>query len=603
MPAHPLTPRAIAMAPIVGHAVASPTGAVAAVVVELDTRTHIELVPLDGGTPRRLTADVAPGGASLWGARDLDWSPDGQRLAFVAAVDDRQNVWTIETETGDLVRVTNYNWPDRTPRWSPDGASLAVVTEVDGQDWIGVVDAAGSWPRRLTDLACTSDEPAWSPDGSRIVFTSKRDGDRLGHGREVWVVDVATGAETRLTEEDGNLDAEPTWSPDGSRIAFVSERTGWKQVWTMAPDGSDARPLAPEDAEQTEPTWSPDGSRIAWISQRGVEADLAVADATTGERVVIAESGPDGAVASISWRSGGGAVLTVEASPTRVRDVWLRPLGTGEPAPVTASMPAALAACPLVEPESVWFDSGDGTRCQALLYVPADAQPGEARPALVYVHGGPTWLIDRRWLPEVQHLVAEGYTVIAPNFRGSTGYGRAFDRANDGDWGGGDLDDCVAAGKYLRGLPWVAPDRIGIWGGSYGGYMTLLALGKRPDAFQAGVDLFGSSDEATLWMQSDPVGRRGIEEEVGIPLRNRAAFRAGAPLHYAERITAPLLMLHGEEDRRVTLEQSEAMKRALDRLGKVYEYHRYPGEPHGFRRIDNWVDAQERTVDFLGRFL
>lgn len=603
MPGQPLTPRALAMAPIVGHAMASPAAPLVAVVVELDTRTHIALVPLDGGAPRRLTADVAPGGAKLWGTRDLDWSPDGRRLAFVAEVGGRQNVWTIDVETGELTRVTNHHWPDRTPRWSPDGRSLAVVTEVDGQDWIGVVDAAGGWPRRITDPAFTNYEPTWSPDGTRIAFTSKRDGDRRGHGREVWVVDVATGAETRLTEEDGNLDAEPAWSPDGSRIAFVSERTGWKQIWTVAPDGSDARPVAPEEAEQAAPTWSPDGTRLAWVVQRGVEARIAVVDAATGEAVAVAEGGLGGAVASPSWRSDGGALVVVESSPTAARDAWLRPVGDGEATAVTAGMPAALAACPLVEPSAVWYESGDGTRCEALLYTPADARPGEARPALVYVHGGPTWLIERRWIPEIQHLVAEGYTVIAPNFRGSTGYGRAFDRANDGDWGGGDLEDCVAAAEHLRGLPWVAPDRIGIWGGSYGGYMTLLALGKRPDAFQAGVDLFGSSDEATLWMQSDAVGRRGIEEEVGIPLRERAVFRAGAPLHYAEQIRAPLLMLHGEEDRRVTLEQSEAMQRALDRLGKVYEYHRYPGEPHGFRKIDNWVDAQERTVDFLGRYL
>jgi dipeptidyl aminopeptidase/acylaminoacyl peptidase len=104
-------------------------------------------------------------------------------------------------------------------------------------------------------------------------------------------------------------------------------------------------------------------------------------------------------------------------------------------------------------------------------------------------------------------------------------------------------------------------------------------------------------------MQTDPPGRRGIEEEVGVPRLDRAAFRSGAPLHYAERIRSPLLMLHGEEDRRVTLEQSEAMRRSLERLGKVFEYHRYPGEAHGFRKIDNWVDSQERTVDFLGRYL
>jgi dipeptidyl aminopeptidase/acylaminoacyl peptidase len=328
-----------------------------------------------------------------------------------------------------------------------------------------------------------------------------------------------------------------------------------------------------------------------------------VVEVASGAAVAITPSRIGGTVSDLSWRDDGRALCAVESSPVASADLWLRPLEQGESSRLSALMPAALAAQPLVDPVSVWFSSGDGLNVGALLFVPADVGSDDRRPGLVYVHGGPTWQVARGWLPEVQHLVARGYTVIAPNFRGSTGYGRDYDRANDGDWGGGDLEDCVAAAGYLRGLPWIAADRIGIWGGSYGGYMTLLAIGKRPDVFQAGVDLYGSSDEATLWMQTDGPGRRGIEEEVGVPLLGRSVFQAGAPLRYAGQIRAPLLMLHGEEDRRVTLEQSEAMRRALERLGKTFEYHRYPAEPHGFRRIDNWVDAQERTVDFLGRYL
>ena len=602
-PAAPLTPLALALVPVVGHAVASPTDRLVAVVVEVDALSHLALYPLDGGPGRRLTADVAPTGARLWGPREIDWSPDGRRLAFVADVAGRQNVWAIEVDSGELTRVTNHGWPERTPHWSPDGRSLAVVTEVDGQDWIGVVDAAGGWPRRVTDPAFASSDPAWAPDGNALAFVSKRDGDARGHNRDIWVVDLGTSEETRLTEPDGNADTEPAWSPDGERIAFVSERTGWKLIWTMDRGGGDRRRLAPEDAEQTEPVWSPDGRHLAWVVRRGVEVGVDAADAASGALVQVASSGVGGSVASLSWVADGTALCVVESTPTTARDVQLRPIGGGETSAVTSSMPAALAAHRLIEPTSVWIESADKVRCQGLLFVPPEAKPGEGRAALVYAHGGPTWQVEQRWLPDVQHLVAEGYTVLAPNFRGSTGYGRGFDRANDGDWGGGDLEDCVAAADHLRGLPWVAADRVGIWGASYGGYLTLLALGKRPDAFQAGVDLFGSSDEATLWMQTDAPGRRGIEEEVGVPRLNLAAFRSGAPLHYAERIRSPLLMLHGEEDRRVTLEQSEAMRRSLERLGKVFEYHRYPGEAHGFRKIDNWVDSQERTVDFLGRYL
>jgi dipeptidyl aminopeptidase/acylaminoacyl peptidase len=598
-----VSPRALALVPSVGQAVASPTGRQIAMVVECDARAAIHLVSLDGAPPRVLTADVSPTGARVWGPRDLDWSPDGRHLAFVASVDGRQDVWTIDVTTGSLRQITNYNWPDRTPRWSPDGRSLAIVTEIDGRDSIGVVDADGGWPRRLTDPAFHSADHAWSPDGRTLAFVSNRQPDQASHNLDLWAVDLQSGDERRLTEPDGNADTEPRWSPDGRRLVFVSERTGWKQVWTMAADGSDARPVAPETAEQTGPVWSPDGRRLAWVRGVGVTARLTVVAADDGQTVAVAPSAHGGTVADLSWFGEGEALCTVESSPVTAGEVWVRPIDGEVPTRLTAVVPAAVAALDLIEPSTVWVRGGDGLQIESLLFVPRGVRPGEERPALVYVHGGPTWQVMRGWLPEVQHLVSHGYTVIAPNFRGSTGYGRDFDRANDDDWGGGDLDDCVAAADELRRLPWIASDRIGIWGGSYGGYLTLLALGKRPDAFQVGIDLYGSSDEATLWLQTDAPGRRGIEQEIGSPLLRRSGFQAGAPLRYADRIRAPLLMLHGEDDQRVTLQQSEAMRTELDRLGKCYEYHRYPDEPHGFKRVDNWVDSQERIVDFLGRYL
>ncbi len=603
MPDQPLSPRALASVPLIGQALASPVGDHIAYVIEHDARAHLALASHDGTPVRMLTADISPPGARVWGPRDIDWSPDGRSLAFVANEKGSQNVWIIDVGTGDLRRVTHYNWSDRCPRWSPDGQHLAVVTEVDGHDEIGVVDADGGWPRRLTDRAFDSAELAWSPDGQTLVFVSDRSTDQRSHNRDIWTVDLASGEERCLTEPDGNADTSPCWSPQGRRIAFVSERSGWKQIWTMSPDGSDQSMVAPEPAEQMAPVWSPDDRYLAWVSRTGVSATLTIVDAVSGTPMSMQSAISGETLGDLSWVAGQEAVCAVLSSPTASRDIWVLPLDGGPSSPMTAVMPAALGSRTLNQPSTVRYRSGDGLEIEALLFTPPDAEPGQGRPGLVYVHGGPTWQVERGWLPDVQHIVACGYTVIAPNFRGSTGYGRDFDRANDGDWGGGDLEDCVAAAAELRRLPWIAPDRVGIWGGSYGGYMTLLALGKRPDVFQVGVDLYGSSDEATLWMQSDPPGRRGIEEEVGVPLRDRARFQAGAPLRYVSEIKAPLLMLHGEEDRRVTLAQSEAMCGALERLNATFEYHRYPGEPHGFRKIDNWVDVQEKIADFLGRYL
>lgn len=599
----PFTPRTLASVPLVGQPRARPVGPGVVGVVEHDARSQLVLWPQDGSAARPLTADVAPSSARVWGSPNIDWSPDGRYVAFVAGSTEGQDVWTIEVDTGTLRRVTAYNWPDRTPRWSPDGQHLALVTEVDGRDTISVVVAAGNWPQRLTDPAFDSAEPAWSPDGRLLAFVSNRAQDQRGHNRDVWLVDRTSGEERRLTDPDGNADSEPCWSPDGGTIAFVSERSGWKQIWTMSPDGRHQRVLLAEEAEQTEPAWSLDGRYLAFTRRSGVTASVAVLDVGSGEGIPFRPAGPEGSTGSPSWAADGETLYAVRSSPVEPDDIWSLSLSGTDPERITHVMPVTLRSLPLVQPTTIHYRSTDGLEVEALLFAPPDARTGERRPGLVYIHGGPTWQVERAWNPEVQHLVACGYAVIAPNFRGSTGYGRAFDRANDGDWGGGDLDDCVAAASELRRLPWIAPDRVGIWGGSYGGYMTLLALGKRPEAFQAGVGLYGSSDEATLWMQTDAPGRRGIEQEIGVPLLDRAPFRAGAPLRYAHQISAPLLMLHGEEDRRVTLAQSEAMRAALDRLGKVFEYHRYPGEPHGFRKIENWVDVQEKIEDFLGRYL
>jgi dipeptidyl aminopeptidase/acylaminoacyl peptidase len=341
---------------------------------------------------------------------------------------------------------------------------------------------------------------------------------------------------------------------------------------------------------------------------RPPKAPRTVAAATKAERI----SPWDGAWRAVGWLPDGAWVAAIGESETRPQDLWLLPVpgvapDGARPRQVTDSRPAVLAAtlAPGRVPagERVVIKARDGLRVEGTLWRPSTAtgkRGGKRVPTIVYPHGGPTWQSYRGFQPFKLLLAREGFAFLDVDFRGSTGYGREFRRANHGEWGHADVHDVIDAGRWAQAQPW-SDGRLAVFGGSYGGYLVLCALVEEPSMWAAGVDLYGDSEIAESFRHGDRPGRLDLLKQMGTPddPQRTELFRRGSPVYRAEAIEAPLLILHGRKDKRVVPLMTERMVEALEIEGKTHEVHWYDDEAHGWERRENRRDAFERIVRFL----
>jgi dipeptidyl aminopeptidase/acylaminoacyl peptidase len=398
-----------------------------------------------------------------------------------------------------------------------------------------------------------------------------------------------------LTGTERQRDRAPAWSPDGKTIAYASQASGYYELHLAGRDSGEQRPLTSAGADHTEFSWHPDGTRIAAVRFARGRCDLVGVDVATGAAEVLAGGG---AWSSPHWTADGAVIAAFDGPATPPE---LRIVRRGEP-PVARHSPAPLSIrrMPYVEPEEVTFTSLDGLEIHAFLMRPRGASADAPVPAIVYPHGGPTDFSGAYWEGEAQYFVDKGYGWIAPNFRGSIGYGRDFERLNHGDWGVGDTKDCLAAADHLRTLDWVNGDRLGIFGASYGSYMALAAVTDDPEhRFRCAVCKYGDCDIVTSWAQGDRSGVQELEAMMGTPASAPDAYRAGSPYHRLANIQVPLLIATGELDDRVSPKQSEQLVEELRRLGKTFEYVTYPTEAHGLLRTGPFVDFYRRLERFL----
>jgi dipeptidyl aminopeptidase/acylaminoacyl peptidase len=280
---------------------------------------------------------------------------------------------------------------------------------------------------------------------------------------------------------------------------------------------------------------------------------------------------------------------------------------TGAPADslrqVTFSLLGGVKPDELSRGEMAAYESFDKKKVHALYVAPRVARLGTPPPAVMYIHGGPNYQQSLSFDPLVQLLAESGFAVIAPNYRGSTGYGRAFEDANNKDWGGGDLKDVVAAVKHFAGRGAIDAKRVGITGGSYGGYMTLMALCREPDVFAAGVESYGMPDLVMDYLIARSRFADWYETEMGNPKRDAALFRERSPLPYLDDIKAPLLVFQGANDNNVPKAESDMLVAVLRELRKPHEYVVYDDEGHGFVRRKNVLDSSRRTAEFFVKHL
>jgi dipeptidyl aminopeptidase/acylaminoacyl peptidase len=557
--------------------------------------SDVWLLDLAGGVPQRLTSGRDP--MPYWEDTEPRISPDGTQVAFA----NQGAVWVVAAAGGPPRKLVAEAG---SPVWLGSDR-LVVSIERDDTSRLAVVDVADPWPSRLGRLDGSGLEPygdewgaAVAPDRSAVAFAFTPRHDLLR--TEIRVADVATGVVRALTGTPRLADRSPAWSPDGATISYVSERSGWYELHLVGADGGGERRLTRAEADLSEPDWHPDGDRLVAVRCRRNRFDLVTIDAASGDVDVLAEGGSWGAP---HWTADGAVVANYEDAATAPQLRLVRDTGAADV--LHAPTPLAVRSAPHRHPQDVTYASFDGLEIPAFLFRPDGASRERPVPAIVYPHGGPTSYYGDEWDGHAQYFLDKGYAWLAINFRGSTGYGREFERLNHGDWGVGDTKDCLAAADYLRTLEWVDGSRLGIFGASYGSYMALLSVTDDPELrFRCAVAKYGDCDILTSWAQGDREGVQDMGRMMAHPSVIPDAYRAGSPVHRLENVQVPLLIAHGELDARVSPRQSEQLVRELRRLGgKTFEYVTYPTEAHGFLRAGPQLHFYRRLERFLDWYL
>lgn len=601
------------------------------------TTTRLMRIPAAGGTPAPL--EGVPDGAHT-----VRWSPDSRRIAFFAARDGTSALWTYDLVSGQVARICEYHRSNRfiskmgnALAWSPDGGRLAfvgatgppppradplVVTRLqyktrtsisdDAPMHILVVAANGGTPRPLTSGPFDEHSIDWGGDGSEIVFLSNREPDPdARHNYDVFAVAVATGVVRRITESPG-VELEPRVSPDGRWIAYTATTRPVTTIdsvaedahlFVAASDGSEVRELNHAlDRRSSAPEWTPDGRAIVYTAADRGKTVLYRVRLQGGPSVALIDRK---ALAGPFSMARDGLIAVGVSDPAMPREVFrFRP--DADLQPLTALNADLVRGWSLVTPESMTFRSADGTEVEAWYY-PAvgPLRPAEASvPLILSIHGGPHGMYGYGFSAAFQINAGRGYATLAVNPRGSSGYGQAFADGTRLNWGGGDYQDLMAGVDHLlKTRVEVDAQRLGVTGGSYGGYMTNWVVTQTP-RFKAAVSSASVSNLISFYATS--LYQDLIHAEFdGFPWDgdNYALLWKWSPLAHVGNVTTPTLFIHGEQDHDVHITQAEEMFTALRRRGVEAALARYPREGHGLREPAHILDRTERTLAWFDRFL
>jgi len=507
-------------------------------------------------------------------------------------------------------------------RVTPDGGLVVCVRERHGSGGVaGVVNELVAFPADGSAapvvLASGCDfyaAPRVSVDGARLAWLSWDHPRMPWHGTELWVAELtADGGISQARRVAGGAEEsifQPEWSPEGL-LHFCTDRNGWWNLHRLEPDGSERALTELEDGEIGTPAWAfdmrryafLDDGRVACVVTRAAVDSLELLDPGSG---ALEPAGPGWTAYSTTALAGGDGKLAFAASsPTAAAAVVLWDPATGREQVLRRSLSAELDRAGISVPRAIEFPTGDGDVAHAFFYPPRSAAyegPEDELPPLgVLCHGGPTGHESPSLDPVVQFFTSRGIGIVEVNYRGSSGYGREYRRRLDGRWGEIDWRDCVAAARWLAEQGEADPERTWVQGGSAGGYVVLCALTFEPQAFAAGISLFGVADAEALARETHKFESRYLDGLIG-PYPERAdLYRERSPIHFADRLERPLLLLQGLDDEVVAPSQAEVMAEVLERKGIPYAHIAFEGEGHGFRREENIKRTLEATLSFLGQ--
>jgi len=579
-------------------------------------------------------------------------TPDGERVLFVSNISGQFNLWAAKLDGGWPEQLTMFT--DNSVRGiavNEDG-SILFIADRDGDEFHQLyrIPAGGGWPEQLTELPQVQhmiDASAWAPDGKSFAFAANS---RTPADSEVFVWRDGDPEPRRLFGE-GKYAFAAGWSPDGSKLRAIDVRSPSNlSLYVLDPESGEAREVTPhegnvrylpgpwardgsgfyllsdEDREFTglafcslesgklewietperdieELAGSADGRVLAWLENEEGWGRLRLRDLDSGAELPPPRL-PQGTVSAfgsgMSLSRDGSRLAVIWEQPTRSPEVFVVDTATGDVRAVTESRAAGLASLTLREPELIRYESFDGRQIPAWLYRP---DGGGSHPFTLTIHGGPHAQEKPHYRPAIQYLLSRGIGVLATNIRGSTGYGKTYERLVDHDWGGGDLEDWRYAAEWLKAQPFVDGERLGVFGGSYGGFATLTCVTRLPEYWQAAVDLVGPSNLVTFARAVPPQWRRFMAEWVGDPDSEEEFLRERSPITYVDQVRTALLVIQGAKDPRVVKGESDQMVERLRELGREVEYFVFEDEGHGFTRYANDVHAYRLTCDWLERHL
>ena len=556
-------------------------------------------VPASGGPARLLVRDVSLSGMDYTAGQRPVWSSRGDYLAYVTSKGgDAPEIWLWSPRTGTDVQLTHMGGGVYSMNWSPDGAHIAFSDDRYGSQNIYTVAVPSGDVLRLTNDARYEVFPTWSPD-SRTVVYDRLDSRWVRHDVMAVSADGSTPPRLVVTEPEffdyrgGAAFGYSPVSADGQRVLIRSQRSGWLNYWTVPLSGGEPRAVAPESAEQSEGAWSPDGKWIAYVSNHDGTKGLYVVSAAGGSpRALVSPT--DGVVSRIAWSPDGTRLSYTFGTTTTPSDLYTVDVKTGHPTQLTFSLPAGLSTAGLITPRKITYPSADGYTISAYLYEPRGLKPGEKAPGVMWIHGGPTGQWIDSYQPQVQYFANRGYAVLLPNIRGSSGYGRAFEDANNGCWGHCDLKDVLAGVDYLKRQAFVNREKMGIHGVSYGGCMSMSAVAFAPGVFQAAIPESGYGDwvrfhEFNNEMQHNQL----LAYEFGPLPDSEAVYRRNSPIYSVAGVTTPTFLIHGEgvtstwRPAELPVPASLDFARALDAHYKSFRYKVYPGETYYITSREN----------------
>jgi dipeptidyl aminopeptidase/acylaminoacyl peptidase len=586
----------------------------------------------------------------------IAFAPDLSQVAYIANTSGQFNIWRQNLSGGWPSQVTTFE--DESARsliWTPAGDLIGAADHAGGEQYdLFSIPAHGGVVRYLTDQPDAQyelSEEGLSPDGRYLVYSGN---DRTPTDGDVLIRDVQTG-ETRRALANGHYNVAINWSPDGRYVTVMDIRSNTDmRLWLLEAATGEARELLPHDDEcyLAPGPWLPDSSGLYLITDRGSQfkgiARYMLADgamewvltpewdveqvtlSADGHRLLwtLNESGrsqlhlrdneqaslrvsglPIGVIEYMKLSPDGQTLALRINSATAPAEVYMLSLGavgvvsTPHLRRLTFGMLGGLDPSDLIAPELVRYRTFDGREIPAWLYRPRGASETQLAPLVLSIHGGPEAQERVEYRALYQFLLSRGIGVLAPNIRGSTGYGKAYQKLIHRDWGGGELKDIKAAAEYARSLLWVNPHKLGVYGGSFGGFATLSAVTRLPDYWAAAVDIVGPSNLLTFVRSVPPTWRRMMAAWVGDADDDADLLRERSPITYVRQTRAPLLVLQGANDPRVVKAESDQMVETLRSGGHEVEYVVFPDEGHGFTKRANLLRAYSLTADFFERHL